>query len=95
MPTESQAAKIEVTHAVQLARHLADLYMRRRFTDLKVIALRSSVDIAVDFDKALAARTGALRWQAVRDARERSDVWQRLLPCDARAPDGGERVACI
>jgi hypothetical protein len=37
MLTESQAAtQIDVTHAVQLARHLADLYVRRRFTDLKV-----------------------------------------------------------
>ena len=27
---------IDETHAVQLARHLAELYKRRRFTDLKV-----------------------------------------------------------
>ena len=27
---------INGTHAVQLARHLAELYKRRRFTDLKV-----------------------------------------------------------
>ncbi len=27
---------IDETHAVQLARHLAELYERRRFTDLKV-----------------------------------------------------------
>jgi len=27
---------IDTTHAVQLARHLAELYKRRRFTDLKV-----------------------------------------------------------
>ncbi len=27
---------INETHAVQLARHLAELYKRRRFTDLKV-----------------------------------------------------------
>ena len=27
---------VDETHAVQLARHLAELYKRRRFTDLKV-----------------------------------------------------------
>ena len=27
---------IDETHAVQLARHLSELYKRRRFTDLKV-----------------------------------------------------------
>ena len=33
-PTTSIA--VDETHAVQLARHLAELYKRRRFTDLKV-----------------------------------------------------------
>jgi hypothetical protein len=33
-PTTS--INIDETHAVQLARHLAELYKRRRFTDLKV-----------------------------------------------------------
>ena len=33
-PTTSN--RIDETHAVQLARHLAELYKRRRFTDLKV-----------------------------------------------------------
>jgi hypothetical protein len=33
-PTTSNS--IDETHAVQLARHLAELYKRRRFTDLKV-----------------------------------------------------------
>jgi hypothetical protein len=33
-PTTS--SRIDETHAVQLARHLAELYKRRRFTDLKV-----------------------------------------------------------
>ena len=33
-PTTSNS--IDEAHAVQLARHLAELYKRRRFTDLKV-----------------------------------------------------------
>ncbi len=33
-PTTSNST--DKTHAVQLARHLAELYKRRRFTDLKV-----------------------------------------------------------
>jgi hypothetical protein len=35
---EAPTTRIEIdeTHAVQLARHLAELYKRRRFTDLKV-----------------------------------------------------------
>ena len=33
-PTTS--INIDETHAVQLVRHLAELYKRRRFTDLKV-----------------------------------------------------------
>ncbi len=28
--------RVDETHAMQLARHLAELYKRRRFTDLKV-----------------------------------------------------------
>ena len=36
--TEAPATTIAIdeTHAVHLARHLAELYKRRRFTDLKV-----------------------------------------------------------
>ncbi len=34
-PSEPAAARIDEKHAFQLARHLADLYKRRRFTDLK------------------------------------------------------------
>ncbi len=36
--TEAPTTRIGIseTHAVQLTRHLAELYKRRRFTDLKV-----------------------------------------------------------
>jgi hypothetical protein len=33
---DAPTTRIDETHAVQLARHLAELYKRRRFTDLKV-----------------------------------------------------------
>ena len=33
---DATSNSIDETHAVQLARHLAELYKRRRFTDLKV-----------------------------------------------------------
>jgi hypothetical protein len=36
LPCATSENGIDETHAVQLARHVVDLYRRRRFTDLKV-----------------------------------------------------------
>ena len=83
---------IDETHAVNLARHLADLYERSRFTDLRVRHRTALPERTRDcstrpnaFASTLNTRPGAVRRGAVRDAQERGDVRQRVLPRDARA----------
>jgi hypothetical protein len=90
--TESYV-NMDETHAVHLARHLADLYERSRFTDLRMrrrtTALPERTRDRSTRPNASASSLntcpGAVRRGAVRDAQERGDGWQRVLPRDARA----------